>query len=124
MTGNPIVHVEFATNDPKATGQFLQELFGWRIETDSNLDYTMFMPESGPGGGLPRASDTMRPGETLVYVGTDDLEATLARALELGGKVIMPKTEIPAMGWFAIISDAAGAHMALYQGMQSDGGSA
>jgi predicted enzyme related to lactoylglutathione lyase len=79
----------------------------------------MFRPSSGPGGGLSPVDNQMyRPGEALVYVGTDDIEATLARAEELGAKTLMPKTEIPHTGWFAILSDPSGARVALYQNMQ------
>ena len=120
MEGHPIVHIEFATNNTKATGKFLADLFGWHVETASEFDYVMFRPNSGPGGGLTSVDNEMyRPGEALVYVGTDDIEATLARATELGATTLMPKTEIPHTGWFAILSDQSGARVALYQNMDA-----
>jgi len=120
MEGHPIVHVEFATENPKATGQFLADLFGWRIDTMPSFEYVMFQPGSGPGGGLSGVDNELyRPGEALVYVGTDDIDATLARAMELGGKTLMPKTEIPGTGWFAIFNDPSGARLALFQPMPS-----
>ena len=50
----------------------------------------------------------------LVYVGTDDIEASLAKAESLGGSTIVPKTEIPGQGWFAVFTDPTGNRMALY----------
>ena len=120
LEGYPIVHVEFATDNPKATGKFLADLFNWQIEMAPEFDYVMFRPNSGPGGGLSPVDNQMyRPGEALVYVGTDDIDATLVRATELGATTLLPKTEIPQTGWFAILSDPSGARVALYENLES-----
>ena len=77
-----------------------------------------FAAEPGPGGAFPKVDDEMyKPGDVLLYVATQDIEATLSKAESLGAKVLVPKTEIPGIGWYAIFTDPAGARMALFTGM-------
>jgi predicted enzyme related to lactoylglutathione lyase len=115
---HPIVHIEFASSDPKATGKFCGELFGWNITTAEEFNYVMFQSQENVGGGFPPADDDAnREGSVIVYVETDDIEKTLARAEELGGRTLVPKMEIPGTGWFAIFSDPTGVRLALYTSM-------
>ncbi|MBI4771668.1 MAG: VOC family protein [Chloroflexi bacterium] len=115
-----IVHVEIPSGDPQEAAKFYGDLFGWKIEVDQMYDYVQFVPESGPGGAFPKADGEMaRLGEVLVYYHTEDIDATLARAEQLGGKVALPKTEIPHVGGFALFNDPSGNRMGLF----SEGGS-
>ena len=41
---------------------------------------------------------------------------SLAKIEANGGKAIMPKTEIPGVGWFGVFADATGGTLALYTG--------
>jgi predicted enzyme related to lactoylglutathione lyase len=52
MAAQPIVHIELVTPDPKAAGQFYQEVFGWTLDLDPTFDYLQFKGEGGPGGAL------------------------------------------------------------------------
>jgi predicted enzyme related to lactoylglutathione lyase len=56
-------------------------------------------------------------GTVLVYIGTDDIEASLAEIEAHGGQLVAPKMEIPNMGWFAGFKDPAGNTRALYKDM-------
>ncbi|HWQ11631.1 MAG TPA: VOC family protein [Roseiflexaceae bacterium] len=117
MGSHPIVHVEIASRDPKASGEFYQQLFGWKIQTSEEMNYVMWQPEGSTGGGFsPIDNQGVRPHDTIVYIGTDDIDATLSRVQSLGGKVLMPKTEIPTVGWFAIFEDPHGGRLALFTG--------
>jgi predicted enzyme related to lactoylglutathione lyase len=92
----------------------------WKIEAQPEMDYVMFDVEPGPGGGFPKADgETYKKGDVIVYISTDDIEATLAKVEELGGKTLLPKTEIPNMGWFAFFSDPTGNRVGLYTGMDA-----
>ena len=114
MSQHPIVHVEIPAADQESTG-VLQRLFGWNYQAYPEMDYAMFEAEGGPGGGFPKVDGQMvTPGAVLVYVGTDDIEASLAKAEALGGSTVVPKTEIPGQGWFAVFSDPTGNKLALY----------
>ncbi|MFH2104272.1 MAG: VOC family protein [Chloroflexota bacterium] len=57
MPKRNIVHVEIPTRNVDESGKFYAELFGWKITTDTQMDYTMWEPEKMPGGGFsPKAS--------------------------------------------------------------------
>ena len=121
MTNHPIVHVELSSKDRQRDAKFYSELFGWKMTHMDEMDYTMFDPGIEPGGGLAPVGENMQAGSTMVHVGTDDIEATLAKVVSLGGNQLLPKTEIPGMGWFAMFSDLSGNTVGLYTAMQRSG---
>ncbi len=121
MSNHPVVHIDIPGNDPKAAGQFYADAFGWQVETDPTFDYTMFRAEGGPGGGFVKVGGGMglgyKAGEVLIYIGTDDIDASLASVEKHGGKTVMGKTEIPNVGWWAVFADPTGNKVALYTDM-------
>ena len=116
MSKHPIVHIEFSAHDPQAAARFYSDLFGWKTESMPEMNYVMFDTGEAQGGFNP-VSDQVKAGDVYVYISTDDIEASLAKAESLGGKAIVPKTEIPNMGWFAFFTDPTGNMVGLYTGM-------
>jgi predicted enzyme related to lactoylglutathione lyase len=114
MHGHPIVHLEISANDVAAASKFYHDVFDWKIEVDKQFNYHQFSAEGGPGGGFVGVPDQAKAGEVVAYLGTDDIDASLRKVEKAGGKVLVPKTEIPGMGWFANFSDPTGNHMGLY----------
>ena len=104
MSDHPICHVEIPATDPAGVSRFYAEVFDWQMEIDSTRNYHMFEPRRGPGGAFVQVGETTdaRIGEVLIYVFTDDIDATLTA-----------KTEVPH-GWFAVFADPAGNRIALY----------
>jgi len=119
MSNHSVVHIEIPASDPAAAGKFYADLFGWQIQVDPSFDYHMFQAEPGPGGGFVKigGEGDYKAGEVLIYVSTDDIEGSLAKAESLGAKTLVPRTEIPNTGWFAIFSDPSGNRIALYKGI-------
>ncbi len=122
MSQHSIVHLEIPSTDTAASSKFYADLFDWKIHVDPSVNYHMFQADPGPGGGFVQVGENApgdyKPGEVLVYVSTDDIDATLAKVQALGGKTLLPKTEIPQTGWFAFFSDPAGNRIGLYTNMQ------
>jgi len=117
MAEHAIVHVEIPANDPGASGTFYADLFGWSTQVDPALNYYMFQAGSGPGGGFVQVGTGDPPykaEEVIIYVSSDDIDATLAKAESLGGKTLMPRIEIPNVGWFAFFADPIGNRIGLY----------
>jgi predicted enzyme related to lactoylglutathione lyase len=112
-----VVHVEIPAADVQAAGKFYQELLGWKIQYDSQMNYSMWEAGDGSGGGFPEVSDSVPAGKVLVYIHSDDIEADLKKVEQLGGKVIHPKDEIPQTGWFALFEDPTGNVLGLYTSM-------
>lgn len=109
-----IVHIEIPAGDRKQLSEFYEKMFGWGIRHHDDMKYSIF--ESGNvGGGFTEVGDPFpQPGDVVIYMDSDDIEADLKKIESLGGKTMMEKTEIPGQGWFAMFSDPAGNTMALY----------
>jgi len=124
VASHPVVHIELPASDPKAAGAFYADVFGWSITTDQQYDYTMFKAEGGPGGGFVKlgpAGDTgitYKPGEVLLYIDSDDIEASLRQVEAHGGRVVLRKMEIPGVGWWAVFTDPTGNRMALFTALK------
>ncbi len=117
MSKRNIVHVEIPAVNVEAAGRFYQELFGWKLQHMPEMNYTMWEDATGAGGGFPEVSDESPAGQVLVYIDSDDIEADLRNVEKLGGKVILPKREIPGQGWMGIFQDPTGNVLALYTSM-------
>jgi len=121
MSEHPIVHIEISASDREAAGKFYNQLFGWVITQMPEMNYAMFETPEGIGGGLNPVQENNPAGTVLVYIGTDDIEASLAKVEALGGSTLVPMTEIPGMGWFAIFRDPTGNQIGLYKAMPTEG---
>jgi predicted enzyme related to lactoylglutathione lyase len=126
MATHPIVHVEIPAADAKAAAQFYADVFDWKINVDPSFDYHMFQAEGGPGGGFVATSTDVGGmsypvGGVLVYLGTDDIERDLNAVVQRGGSIVVPKSEIPNTGWFAVFTDPTGNRLGLFSMMQAQG---
>jgi hypothetical protein len=120
MTKRNVVHIEIPTKDAKASAEFYQKLFGWHMETVEEMDYTMFDPHEGPGGGFSNVDENVKPGDVIIYINSEDIEADLKKAAELGGNIVQEKMEIPQTGWFGMFNDPTGNTIALYTSMNPE----
>jgi predicted enzyme related to lactoylglutathione lyase len=120
MSKRNIVHIEIPAADGIKAGKFYHDLFGWKIETDPKMNYTMWEPGVGPGGGFSPLNELTKPGEVLIHIDSEDIEADLKRIKALGGTVVMGKTEIPSIGWYALFKDPTGNTLSLYTSMNPD----
>ena len=115
MANHPISHIEIPAANPGAVSKFYSDVFGWKMETNAEHNYVTFQSEGGLRGGFAGpAEPTYKPDRLLVYLATDDIDATLATIEAHGGKTVLPKTEIPHVGWGAVFIDPAGNHLGLF----------
>lgn len=113
---NPFVHLELATQDVPKAKAFYGKLFGWSFQDNDmggGMTYTMFKPDSGPGGGMFTMPGA--PTSWLAYVGVKDIHASTAEAKSLGAQVIRDVQQVGSMGWMSILIDPTGAPIALWQ---------
>lgn len=112
---------ELLTPDTDAATAFYGGLLGWEAETSSTegmRDYTSFRVGGGrPAAGMMAVTPEMGPIPThwLDYFQTDDCAAKENKAVELGAKAIVPTTDIPHIGKFAILHDPQGAVFGLFE---------
>ena len=114
MASNLAFFAIHAEDLPKAQ-RFYESVFGWK-----------FQPWGPPGFLLIESGDKRDPGIQVALqkrhelvpgqrltgyectIGTDDIDATEAAVAKHGGKVIMPKCEIPTVGHLIKIQDPDG----------------
>ncbi len=104
------VWAELWTTDQEASSRFYSQVIGWEtVELDRpDGAYPTFQSAGEARAGLvPIEKGEMETG-WAPYIGVADLEATLARARELGGKVLLePNQEIHG-GRVAVLADPTG----------------
>jgi len=110
---NSVVHVEIHSNAPEKTKAFLKDVFDWKFQDMPEMNYSMFEAPSAPGGGLQKAENL--PAGIINYILSEDIDGTLKKIQSSGGAVVMPKAEIPGMGWFAVFQDPTAITLALYE---------
>jgi predicted enzyme related to lactoylglutathione lyase len=109
---------EVVGKDGAKLRSFYGSLFGWQIaDSGTGMDYGLVAPANGGiGGGIGRSPDGGE-GFVTVYVEVDDPAAYLARAEKLGGKTVVPPTEIPSVNLtFALFTDPEGHLIGLSKG--------
>lgn len=114
-----IAWCDLTVSDAPTVREFYAEVAGWRAEPVSMGDYDDFsmLPPTGdaPVAGIchARGSNADLPPQWLIYVVVEDVDASAARARDLGGKVVVAPRPL-AGGRFCVVQDPAGAHCALY----------
>ncbi len=114
-------HIEISTTDLERARDFYSGLFGWKVEMMPDQSYATFETGTPPAGGFRKVDriDPGEPGSPLNYILVENIEATIEKAQELGaGPVVVEKTAVGDMGWFAIFVDPDGNSVALWQTKQ------
>ncbi len=116
-----IVHFEIPANDPEKLADFYRNLFGWKIEkAEGEMEYWMVetAPQGqGVNGGLMRRQ--MPEQAVTNYVLVESVDTYCRHIEELGGKVIVPRQELPQEfggGCFAICQDPQGNGFGIFEG--------
>jgi len=101
-----VIHVEVTGKDGAALQQFYSDLFDWTLDTNNPSGYGLHR-DGDFTAGIGPAQDG-GAGLVTFYVQADDPAATLRRVEELGGRVIMPLTEVAPETTIALFSDPEG----------------
>ncbi len=103
-----VVHVEVTGKNGEALQRFYSEAFGWKLDTNNPGGYGMLRQDGQKiTGGIGGAQQGSQGGVTF-YVHTDDPKATLAKIEKLGGKVLMPLTQVAPETTIALFADPEG----------------
>jgi predicted enzyme related to lactoylglutathione lyase len=104
-----IVWFEIPADNVARAKAFYSKLFGWKIKKFAG---PMKMPywhidtggaDASPDGGMMERQSPQQPITNYIMVASVD--QAVAKAQKLGGKIIVPKSEVPQMGYFAICQD-------------------
>ena len=115
-----VIHFEIPAGEPERAAAFYKKVFGWSIEKwPGPMEYWMVTTgaDGAPGinGGLLKKQAPTTA--TTNTIGVDSVEKAIAAVKSAGGKLVMPKTPIPTIGYFAYLEDTEGN---LFGVLQSD----
>jgi predicted enzyme related to lactoylglutathione lyase len=105
---------ELMTPDPGAAANFYRQLLGWEFDTMAmgETPYRVVKVEGQALGGIMGMPPNSPPGMPPMwgcYVTVDNADETAGECAALGGKVLMPPTDIQGVGRFSVLQDPQGA---------------
>lgn len=107
--GAPVVHFEIMGGDGTVLERFYSDLFDWKIDSNNPMHYGLVDTGGGPGGingGVGPGNDGQS--RVTVYAKVDNLQKTLDRVEQLGGKTVLAPTEVPGGPRLAMFADPSG----------------
>ncbi|MDQ6927090.1 MAG: VOC family protein [Actinomycetota bacterium] len=110
--------VDLGSPNAEEAAAFYGELFGWTAEMDPRPEaggYGMFKLRGKNVAGLGPQMNKEHPPFWNVYLSVDDAAATLAKATEAGGEVVMGPMQVFDAGTMAIIRDSVGSFVSIWQ---------
>jgi predicted enzyme related to lactoylglutathione lyase len=126
MGKNFVAHFEIYADEPDKLEKFYTTLFDWTIQPMPGMDYrvikTVDTDEKGKptqaggiNGGMMKRPAGYEGKAWINYVMVESIEPSVARAQELGARLMKGKSAVPGMGWFAMLIDPQGNPFALWQ---------
>lgn len=124
MVDHTIVHFEIPADDVERLRKFYTELFGWKIERmPGPMEYynieTVPVDERGNlvrpgvnGGMMKREYPEQRP---VNYIAVESVDAYSEKIEAMGGKIVVPKQEVPGIGWWVLALDLEGNTFAIFE---------
>lgn len=112
---------ELVSPDLDASAEFYGELFDWQLEPmeGGGMPYLIIKTSEGQMNGGIRPAMENEPTYWLVYLGSDDIGASLGKAGELGGTTLVDEMDI-GMGKIGVVQDPQGAVFAMFSGQFDD----
>jgi uncharacterized protein len=117
-----IVHFEIPSDNIERSKKFYHELFGWKIDkwsgSDSTMEYWMITTTDENGNEALRGGMMKRqnPQQGITnFIGVDSIDDYSSRVQQLGGKIVVPKTPVSGMGFFAVCLDTENNSFAIWE---------
>jgi hypothetical protein len=116
-TAASVVWFNVPADNIKRAQKFYSGLFGWKISSFGGMKDFLEIDTGGadasPNGGLMMRQ---APGQSIVnYVSVDSVDKFSKKIEKLGGKICVPKTAVPHMGYFAVCQDTENNAIGLWE---------
>ena len=128
---DPIVHFELPYDDKGAIQKFYGDVFGWKMQDWTMPDGTVHVgihttvideksrlplkPGSINGMFVKRNPKVSAP---VVTAHVPSIEERVEQVKAAGGSVVMPKVEVPGMGWYIYVQDPEGNVVGMWEDMK------
>ena len=112
-----IVWFEIPADNVERAKKFYSALFGWKINAFPGMKDLWHIDTGGndatPDGGLLARQ---HPDQSITqYISVASVTKSMAKVEKLGGKICVPKTPVPQMGYFAVCRDTENNTFALWE---------
>jgi predicted enzyme related to lactoylglutathione lyase len=113
--------VDLMTTDVTKAKEFYSKIFNWAYQDmeTPNGPYTLSNISEGAVGGLstlpPEMQEQGIPSYWASYVMVESADATVAKAQELGGKIVAPAFDVMDIGRMAAIAGPSGATLCIWE---------
>ncbi len=119
-----IVHFQIPSDDIERSKKFYNQLFGWKIEKspESNTPKGMENWEvtttddkgnKALAGGMSKRS--MPQQQITNFIGVKSVDDYSSKVEKLGGKIVVPKTAVPGMGYYEVCLDTENNSFGLFE---------
>ena len=113
-----VVHFEIMAKTPQEAVDFYSKVLGWKFQKWDNPGMDYWLITTG-NDSVPGINGGLGPGDPIKVVvntiGVADLDATLKKVVQHGGKVLQPRGPLPGVGWYAAFEDPVGNRFGLMQ---------
>src|SRR4029077_9834075 len=115
MAHGEINHVEFPADDPQRAMKFYSAVAGWEFADQPDMPgYFLFRSGEGYGGAVGKRGQSIAE-QLRVYIEVKSIDDALAASDQNGGKTKEPKSDIPGIGYFPVVTDPEGTDVGLFQ---------
>jgi predicted enzyme related to lactoylglutathione lyase len=112
-----VVHFEIPSSSPEKAVKFYQSVFGWTFNQFGNDGYWLATTgdEKSPGinGAVMQKRHPQQPLTNSIDV--RNIDEAIKQVESSGGKIVVPKTLIPGVGWSAYFTDPDNNILGLWQ---------
>ena len=122
-----IVHFEIPADNVEELSKFYSKLFDWKIihSPVEGMDYWVIqtvptdnkgmLQRPGVNGGMFPKQPDQKELNPVNYIIIENMDQYIEKVTKLGGKILMPKQQVPTVGYIALATDPEGNQFALLQ---------
>jgi uncharacterized protein len=107
------VWFDLLTDDVEGAKEFYADVLGWKTQPMPKANYDVWSANEKQLGGVLTIARGL-PSYWVGYVATDDVDGTVQRAERMKGRAVVPGTDIPDNGRYALLTDPQGAELGIY----------
>jgi predicted enzyme related to lactoylglutathione lyase len=131
MKKNPVVHFEMPYENHERLSKFYSSAFGWEMHkmgpemgdyvlagtTETDENQMVKTPGTINGGFFAKSPDV--PPYPSVVISVDDVNESMKKIKDAGGKIIGEPQEIPGIGHWVVFTDSEGNRVSIIQSAKS-----
>jgi hypothetical protein len=116
MMTNPVLQFQILSKTPDETAKFYSSLFGWKVDANNPMGFRKVDTGSREGihGGIWPAPP-QSPNFVQLFMGVEDVKASVKKAEGLGAKLLIPPTVLPEGDEMAVLLDPQGMSFAVWR---------